>query len=276
MPTRSASATAKTDVEQLAARVGLDGLMGLPGALPPAWADRLARDFEALFAEARGYEGGTVNRGPNRFYFAVHPEYLGGFVELVTHPLVAGLAEHMLGPDYEIAEVAFDVPLPGAVHQPWHRDFVMPDETRERGTLSSLAFNASTVDVTPDMGPFEFVPGTHLDPDGAFEHGMFPPKESWGRYEQRSRVRCPRRGDVSARTGLAIHRGTPNRSPIARPVLVVGAVAPHVDTSDAHRIEVTAKWHAGLPEKLRRRLRCEIVERIEPIIQRHDIEGLMM
>ena len=72
---------------------------------------------------------------------------------------------------------------------------------------------------------------------------MFPPKGHWRRYEALSRVRCPSRGDVSVRTGLAIHRGTPNRSATARPVLVLGAVAPYVDTSDAHRIEVTADWH---------------------------------
>ena len=59
-------------------------------------------------------------------------------------------------------------------------------------------------------------------------------------------------------------------------MLVLGAVAPYVDTSDAHRIEVTADWHRALPETLRKRLRCDVVERLEPSVQRHDIEGLMM
>ncbi len=56
-----------------------DGLVGLPAALDPVWVDELRADFEQLFAEARGYVRGTVNRGTNRYYFAVHPERLRGF-----------------------------------------------------------------------------------------------------------------------------------------------------------------------------------------------------
>jgi hypothetical protein len=53
----------------------------------------------------------------------------------------------------------FDVlPLPGAVHQPWHRDFPMPEETRREGRLSSLAYNVTTVDVSPEMGPMGLRP----------------------------------------------------------------------------------------------------------------------
>jgi hypothetical protein len=57
----------------------------------------------------------------------------------------------------------------------------MPPATRGEGRLTSLAFNVPTVDVTPEMGPFEVAPGTHREPGEDFEHGMFPPRAAWSR-----------------------------------------------------------------------------------------------
>lgn len=252
-----------------------DGVIGLPGSFQPAWAERLREDFEVLFAEARDDDGGTVNRGPQRYYFAVHPQRLRGFVELVTHPVVNALSERMLGPGYQFVEVAFDVPLPGAVHQPWHRDFPMPEVTRVDRRLDSLAFNVTTVDVTPDMGPFEIAPGTHWDSAESFEHGMFPPAGGWSRYDALGQRRAPRQGDMSARTGLTIHRGTPNVSAKTRGVLILGVVAPEVET-DVHDLVFTRSYYESLPEAVRPHLRCTVVEELPRIVQQHTIEGLMM
>src|SRR3954451_19923321 len=164
------------DIPTLADAIRRDGFAGLPGAFPRAWGEQLREDFDALFVEARALDGGTVGRGPHRYYFAVHPERLRGFIELVTHPTVTALCEHMLGADYQVVEVAFDVPLPGAVHQPWHRDFPMPEETTRERRVSSLAFNVTGADVTPDMGPFEFAPGTQFDDGSGWRYEMFPPR----------------------------------------------------------------------------------------------------
>src|SRR5215212_12115042 len=90
-----------------------DGIVGLPGCFPPEWADALRDDFEAAFAYARSHPRGTVNRGPQRFYFSVHPERIRGFLDLVSHPAVDGLCTEVLGPDYLIVELGFDVPLAG-------------------------------------------------------------------------------------------------------------------------------------------------------------------
>src|SRR5215203_1764924 len=139
------------DFEALAADLYRDGIVGLPGCFPPVWADQLREDFEAAFAHARSYPGGTVDRGPQRFYFAVHPERIRGFVDVITHPAVTGLCTQILGPDYLIVELGFDVPLVGAQDQPWHRDFPTPPVTADTGRLTSLAFNITTVDVTPDL-----------------------------------------------------------------------------------------------------------------------------
>ncbi len=273
----AASRLRPLDARDAAGAVHRDGIVGLPGAFEPGWAARLREDFDVLFAEARAHPGGTVGRGPQRHYFAVPPERLRGFVDLVTHPWITELAGRMLGPDWTVVEVAFDVPLPGAVHQPWHRDFRTPPETRDRRELTSLAVNVTAVDVTAENGPFEIVPGSHWEDGADFEHGMFPPPGRAAGYAARAVPKLPRLGDASLRTALAVHRGTPNRSASARPVLVLGLVSPRVDTSGAHDLMVTRAYAEALPVPVRAHLRCtHVVDTLSPLVQRHDIEGLRM
>jgi ectoine hydroxylase-related dioxygenase (phytanoyl-CoA dioxygenase family) len=263
------------DVEAAIETIRRDGIVGLPNTFDRRWAEELRQDYEILFKEARSYEKGTVSRGRNRFYFAIHPERLRGFLELVTNPKITALCEKMLGPDYKIAEIAFDVPLPGAVVQPWHRDFPMPEETKATGRLTSIAFNATTVDVKPEMGPFEIAPGTQWDDGTKFKHGMFPEKELYPRYEERAQKKMPKQGDISARTALAIHRGTPNESDTPRAVLVLGVWAADVQGEERDLV-FTRKFYDALPEEVKKHLACDVVDELEPIIQRHSIEGLMM
>ena len=255
-----------------------DGIVGLPGCFPTGWVDELHADFETAFAAARSRPRGTIGRGPQRYYFAVHPEQIRGFVDLLTHPRLTALCAQVLGPDYQVVELGFDVPLAGAKDQPWHRDFRTPVLTAAQGRLNSLAFNVTTVDVTPDLAPFEIAPGTHFDDGARFDHGMFPRPEDYPRYEQRGSRRFPRRGDVSARTGLTIHRGTANHTDRSRAVLILGVVSADVDPAETevHDLTLTHGYHATLPAQVRDHLRCRLVDHLEPIEQKHDIEGLMM
>lgn len=180
-----------------------------------------------------------MERGPQRFYFAVHPEKLRGFVELVSNPLITGLAAEVLGPEWEIVEFGFDVPLPGATYQPWHRDYPIPRETLEQKRLTSVVFNITAVTVTDEMGPFEIVHGTHFDGGEDFAERMFPPKENWEQYELLKVKKMPKLGDASARSGLAIHRGTPNTSQYPRPVMVLGINGPDADSSNVEPVVIS-------------------------------------
>ena len=265
------------DFDRLTATIYRDGIVALPGLFSPAWADTLHEDFETAFAFARSYPRGTVDRGPQRYYFAVHPERIRGFVDLVSHPVISGLCAEFLGPDYLILELGFDVPLPGAKDQPWHRDFATPPETVRTGRLTSLAFNITTVDVTPDLAPFEIAPGTQFDDGTEFEHGMFPRPEHYPRYQALASRRYPRRGDVSARTGLTIHRGTENHSDRSRAVLILGVVTGDTDLRGIiHELVLTRRYFDTLPEPIRPHLRYRLVDELALIVQQHDIEGLMM
>lgn len=263
------------EADRLVGQLYTDGIVARPGAFPPAWVDRLGEDIMMLFAEARAQRS-AVSRGPERYYVEIHPERLRGFVDLVTHPWVVGVCEAVLGADYQVVEVGFDIPFPGAVNQPWHRDFPAPAETTEHRRLTSLAFNLTTVDVEPDMGPFEIAPGTQWDDHPDFEHGMFPPRSHWPRYEALSRRTLTKRGDISARSALTIHRGTANRSGKARPTLVLGVDAPGAGNAEHHDLMVTRDYYARLPRHARAHLPARLVDALEPIEQKHTIEGLVM
>jgi ectoine hydroxylase-related dioxygenase (phytanoyl-CoA dioxygenase family) len=173
-------------------------------------------------------------------------------------------------------EIGFDVPNPGAMKQPWHRDFAAPPETVGGRRISSLAFNVTTVDVTPEMGPFEIAPGTQWDDGSEFDHGMFPPKSFFPRYDERAERKLPQIGDIAVRTALTIHRGTANRSETARPVLVLGVEAADATKAIPHDLQLTRAYYDSLPESLRRHLSCRLVDRLEPVVQGHSIEGLVM
>jgi hypothetical protein len=87
--------------------------------------------------------------------------------------------------------------------------------------------------------------------------------------------KLPQRGDISARSALTVHRGTANRSNEARPVLVVGVDAPDATNAAHHDLQVTRPYYDALPPRARDHLTCRVVDRLEPIIQHHVIEGLL-
>jgi hypothetical protein len=276
MSTMTAVPATQYDTATIMGALYGDGIIGLKGAFEREWARELGEDIAVLFEESLQRPGGAVGRGPKRYYVEIHPEGIRGFLDLVTHPWVIAVSEAVLGPEYKIVEIGFDVPLPGSMYQPWHRDFPSPDETLTGRRLNSLAFNLTTVDVTEEMGPFEIAPGTQWDFPEDFEHGMFPPKSLYPRYEARAQKKMPRMGDISARSALTIHRGTPNRSATSRPALVLGVDAPDGGNAERHDLQFTRGYYESLPKEVRRHLTCRVVDRLEPIVQAHTIEGLVM
>jgi hypothetical protein len=276
--TTGTASTTVTEADREAAVEALmtDGIIGRKGAFSREFIQQMAEDVDAAFAEARSRENGAVGRGPNRWYVEIHPQALRGFTELVDHPWVRAVSEAVLGPDYRIVEVGFDIPFAGAVNQPWHRDFPMPVETRDEHRLTSLAFNLTMVDTEEDMGPFEIALGTQWDRGEEFDHEMFPPKSFYGRYEERAVRKYPQMGDISARSALTIHRGTINHSQKARPVLVLGMDGPEGNNAEHHDLAVTKDFWESLPQRVRDHLGCPIVDELTPITQKHTIEGLVM
>ncbi|MBD0364929.1 MAG: phytanoyl-CoA dioxygenase family protein [Flavisolibacter sp.] len=264
------------DIAQIMGGLYGDGFIALKNAFSREWVAQLHEDVLMAYEDALKRLGGAVGRGPKRHYVEIHPEDIHGFVDLVTHPWVITVCEAVLDSEYKIVEIGFDVPNPGAVDQPWHRDFPAPDDTILGRRLNSLAFNLTTVDVYEDMGPFEIAPGTQWDQPVGFEHGMFPPKSLYPRYLKREQRKMPRMGDISARSALTIHRGTANRSNQPRPALVLSVDAPGAINAERHDLQITKRFYKTLPESLINHLTYRLVDELEPIVQAHTIEGLMM
>ena len=264
------------DVEGAVATLMRDGVTGLKGAFGRDWAEQMREDMMTAFWAAIQRPGGAVGRGPRRWYVEVHPQEIRGFVDLATHPWVVAMCETVLGPRYEIVEVGFDTPFQGAKNQPWHRDFPSPPDSYEGRRITSLAFNLTGVDVTPDMGPFEVAPGTQWDDGRRWKHEMFPDKAEWPRYAERGVRKYPEMGDISCRSALTVHRGTAHPSPVARPVLVLGVDAPGAGHAALHDMMVTREYYDALPQSVREHLVCRVVEALVPVTQKHDIEGLVM
>lgn len=281
-------------VETLREAIYRDGIVSVPNALPREWAADLDLDLGAEFIRALGCRAGTAPRGWNRFYFEPYAERIRGFVAWAAHPVLGALSEDMFGPDYMIVELGCDTPLPGAVNQPWHRDFPSPEPTRARRHLTSIAVNASAVDTTDDMGPFQIVKGTHFDDGATFEQGMFPPEEDCSKYESRMTTMYGKMGSFSIRSGLTIHRGSKSsvRS-MKRQVAILGIVSgedravfkrladPKDNTVPRLRIsqEYLDRLSAERPE-LVRHLSYEVVadseKNLPPHHTHHDFEGLKM
>ena len=252
-----------------------DGIIALKQAFPKPWVERMRADVMGLFEEAQAVPGGALPRGPERWYVEVHPERIGGFVDIATHPWFVAVCEAVLGPDYRIVEIGFDIPFPGAADQPWHRDFRAPEATMKGRRLNSLAFNLTCVDTIPAMGAFEIAPGTQWDDLSDCPNEMFPPAALWPRYIARAQPKLPQMGDISARSALTIHRGTANRSDVARPVLVVGVDAPDATNAKHHDLQVTQAWLDSLPPRVRDHLTYRVADKLEAVIQHHVIEGLL-
>jgi hypothetical protein len=105
---------------------------------------------------------------------------------------------------------------------------------------------------------------------------MFPAPELCPRYLARCQRKLAMMGDISARSALTIHRGTANRSNASRPVFVLGVDAPDGRNADKHDLQLTRGFYAALPDELRRHLSCRVVDTLEPLVQAHTIQGLMM
>jgi hypothetical protein len=247
------------------------GIIGLKGAFDRLWAGKLHEDILQLFDEARA-QGGLVARGPDRYYSEIHPERLRGFTDIIRHPWFVAVCKSVLGAEYKIVEVGYDMPGPGAQDQPWHRDFPSPEETRRGRRLNSLAFNITAVDCTRDLCPFEVAPGTQWDQWQGNQ--MFPPEQLYPRYAARGELKLPQMGDVSARTALMIHRGRKNWAAQSRPVLVVGVDAPDAKNSLRHDLQLSRPYYKNLTQAEARHFTCRVVDELQPIVQAHDIAEL--
>ena len=310
-PTTVTQPPVPTDPERTAAElydtIYRDGIAVVRNGLPVAWADTLNDDISREFLRALSVPGGTAARGYNRYYFEPFAELTTGFLALAEHPVVVALSRRLFGEDYRILEWGADLPLPGAEDQWPHRDFPMNAYTKRHRRLTSIAINASCIDVAANNAPFMVAKGTQFDDGSAFfggddaapgAEGMFPLDEARRGYEERMETMLGARGNFSIRSALTIHGGSAsetNNSQL-RPTIVMSVVSPDDDNwvsgpdelarrDDVHipRIRVSEAYldtlkrdHPGLVRHLSYEVVARTADDLPPYHTWHTLEGLIM
>jgi ectoine hydroxylase-related dioxygenase (phytanoyl-CoA dioxygenase family) len=178
--------------------------------------DAWNKAFQPLLAEAVEREKDIPNRGVNRYYVTLPFSGLWADPEIVDNDAVMAIVSELVGADGAMCQLATDTPLQGSDYQAWHRDTqLLFPETGVETPPYQLAVNFPLVDVTLENGPMEMAAGTHMlsKEDGmrAILCGAIRPRPV-----------LMRRGDVLIRDVRHIHRGTPNPSPVPRPMVVMG------------------------------------------------------
>jgi ectoine hydroxylase-related dioxygenase (phytanoyl-CoA dioxygenase family) len=161
-------------------------------------------------------EGHLVNRGTARYYVTL--PFVAPFAapEIYEDEDVLAIVERLVGKDAVMCQLATDTPLLGSDYQELHRDAppLFPEMAEETPPFQ-LAVNFPLVDVTARNGPFEVARGTH----------MMTKAEALRRLEAGEVELEPimlKVGDVMIRDVRGLHRGTPNRTDVPRPMVVIG------------------------------------------------------
>jgi ectoine hydroxylase-related dioxygenase (phytanoyl-CoA dioxygenase family) len=188
----------------------------LRGLLPLAKIDAWNAAFQPLLARAIATEGDDPNRGPARHYVTLPFDGIWADPEIVDNDAIMAVVSDLVGEDGVLQQLATDTPLLGSDYQDLHRDTqLLFAETGAETPPYQLAVNFPLVDVTRDNGPMDYAPGTH----------MLAKADGLARIERGEIALEPvllNRGDVLIRDVRHIHRGTPNRTPVPRPMVVIG------------------------------------------------------
>ena len=206
----------QSEIESFTRSVLDDGYCILRGQFPADALDAWREAFAPMLDEHIQREGHLRNRGPGRYYVTLP------FTEPFADPAiyededVLAVVERLVGEDAVMCQLATDTPVAGSEYQDVHRDAppLFPESGRETPPFQ-LALNFPLVDVGPENGPFEVARGTH----------MMSKAEGLRRIEAgeiRLEPITMRLGDVMIRDVRGLHRGTPNRAGVPRPMVVIG------------------------------------------------------
>jgi hypothetical protein len=204
------------EIEQFTQAAMRDGFCILSQHFSAQKLTRWSETFAPLLEEHIGREGHLQNRGAERYYVTLPFDAPFADEEIFADADILAIVENLVGRDFTMVQLATDTPLLGSEYQDIHRDAppLFP-EIKEETPSFQLAVNFPLVDVTPENGPFEVARGTHsmTKEDGLklIENGERPLEPI-----------CLKLGDVMIRDVRGLHRGTPNKTGIPRPMCVIG------------------------------------------------------
>jgi hypothetical protein len=210
--------------------------------------------FDRLFERRQSVPGGLAPRETARYYLTLPFEPPFSDDAVFAQPDVMAVLDRVFAQEYAMVQLGVDVALQGSQHQSMHRNHEPLFSDDIITPLYALAVHVPLVAVTEDNGPFDIARGTHRMPrDEAVA------KVERGDIPIDSIVAEP--GDVWIRTPLALHRGTPNWTAEARPVVVMGYVMHWLHTPKVE-LTVARDVYEGLADPVCRLLRCRVVDQL--------------
>jgi hypothetical protein len=243
------------DLDRFVADLNRDGICVIPGVFDTAKIDAWHAAFEQLFAERQARPGGLAPREQARYYltFPWVPPFADD--DVWANPTILGVLNRVFPQEYVLVQLGADIPVRGSDFQETHRDYRPLFTDAVVTPLYALAVNFPLVDVTEENGPLQHARGTHVLP-----REVALQKVASGEMPLEY---CPmKRGDVSIRTPLALHRGTPNRSDRPRPMVVMGYVMHWLHTPQVD-LNVPRAYYEQLPAEQQKLLRCNVVDQLE-------------
>lgn len=203
-------------IDDLVAEAMKDGIVVLRQHFDPAVLVRWREALAPLLDRHIEREGHLENRGSARYYVTLPFRAPFSDPTIFEDDDVLAIVERLVGEHPVMCQLASDTPYKGSTYQDVHRDTppLFPDWGRET-PMFQLAVNFPLCDVTLENGPLEFARGTH----------MMSKEEAQRRIDQGEIALEPltmKLGDVIIRDVRHLHRGTPNRTDVPRPMVVLG------------------------------------------------------
>jgi hypothetical protein len=243
-----------TELDQFADDLNRDGICIIRGLFDQKLIKEWVIAFDALFQERQQRPGGVAPRGTARGYVTL--PWVSPFAnpEVFANSTILGVLNRVFYQEYKLVQLAADIPMQGSEYQEIHRDFRPLFSDQIVTPLYAVAVNFPLVDVTAENGPFEMARGTHVMPR---EEGLVKVRAGEIPMEQFHM----QLGDVMIRSPLALHRGTPNRTPQPRPMIVLGYVMHWLHT---HKVDLTLEqgYYNKLSPEQQQLLRCQLVEQL--------------
>lgn len=194
-------------------QVKMNGFVLFESAIPAPKVATLRDAFTQTMEAHRAQN--PSNRGNNRYQ--MHVPFRAPFIDplVIEHPFALAVLDAILGDTCHCHYFASDTALPGSDYQGVHSDtHLLFPETVLALPAYSIVVNIPLIDVTLERGPVEIWPGgTHLMP-GAMDIQRAAP------HMHSELVTMPA-GSLLIRDMRMWHRGTPNRSDVARPHLAM-------------------------------------------------------
>jgi hypothetical protein len=254
----------KSEIEEFTEAVLRDGFCVLREHFARETLASWRATFTPLLEEHIAREGHLQNRGPGRYYVTL--PFAPPFADpsIYEDEDVLAIVSRLVGDDAVMPQLATDTPVVGSDYQEIHRDTLplFPETGRETPPFQ-LAVNFPLVDVEIENGPFEVARATHL-----------MSKEEGLRLIEAGEIRLEpitmKLGDVMIRDVRGLHRGTPNRTEVPRPMVVVGYSRRWLYRPEVS-IRVPRSALEGLSERARRLLRFNPV--VESLDDRPETEA---